>query len=635
MEQFINTNQEDNNTVTQESLEWRANQIYEYILNNCGDLHLANFHQHLDELSWKIFLSDEEKKAVLPYILNKITQKIITDYSQRSIVLDFWSIADPKQFLMIALNQLFIEMILDQKKWSTFDYLPLNEAAAWWVQVGYISIIKHLLLLGQSNNERTFIKQHDVQSQFFWFALELYPLWSYHRSPGYWIDMFQKLQGNQREFLKSVPFVWWEKDFRSYVQSWINQSHVRINGKQYKINGKAKDRWKKVEKNQKKMEKQGWKRQMIIEDKAITKAITLDTSDKPQWCVYMTMHDEGPSIEYVPTYNNKLFAFEMKFNWWIRSEISLNRTITHKIDEEECDKNMSNIFQDILIPYGQFFDEQIFVTSLDNLREFDIQNSTQKTPTTSVVESVAQDATTLVSTAFVDPKTHHVDVARSLWLDVINHSEDIGTFEAVSHIKYANSHGNSSLHYIPKIAWLIDILEDIIPKNKHGKITAHTLPSSPYIFIYTDKGTIFISDIDNVGTQVFAQKVDPEYINHDFSFPKLGQLFWPYTSIKNNFGEIISDESADIWAKNITDALAKKDWYFLDLMNDKQNHWLANFRKMYESWSITKADFATQRFWNNFSKITIANYSCEVISQHRKNRFSLSRTHVEVYHPLK
>ena len=92
----------------------------------------------------------------------------------------------------------------------------------------------------------------------------------------------------------------------------------------------------------------------------------------------------------------------------------MNRTITHKIDEEECDKNMSNIFQDILIPYGQFFDEQIFVTSLDNLREFDIQNSAQKTPTTSVVESVAQDATTLVSTAFVDPKTHHVDVARSL-----------------------------------------------------------------------------------------------------------------------------------------------------------------------------------------------------------------------------
>ena len=89
---------------------------------------------------------------------------------------------------------------------------------------------------------------------------------------------------------------------------------MRINGKQYKINGKAKDRWKKVEKNQKKMEKQGWKRQMIIEDRAITKAIALDTSDKPQWCVYMTMHDEGPSIEYVPTYNNKLFAFEMKFN---------------------------------------------------------------------------------------------------------------------------------------------------------------------------------------------------------------------------------------------------------------------------------------------------------------------------------
>jgi hypothetical protein len=68
---------------------------------------------------------------------------------------------------------------------------------------------------------------------------------------------------------------------------------------------------------------------------------------------------------------------------------------------------------------------------------------------------------------------------------------------------------------------LIDILEDIIPKNEHGKITAYTLPSSPYIFIYTNTGTIFISDIDNVSTQVFAQKVDAEFINSDFSFPKL------------------------------------------------------------------------------------------------------------------
>lgn len=89
------------------------------------------------------------------------------------------------------------------------------------------------------------------------------------------------------------------------------------------------------------------------------------------------------------------------------------------------------------------------------------------------------------------------------------------------HLRYKSQNGESSLHYLPKIAWLIDLLEDIIPRNEHGKITAYTLPSSPYVFIYTNTGTIFISDVDNIATQVFAQKVDPSFINTDFSFSVL------------------------------------------------------------------------------------------------------------------
>ena len=44
-------------------------------------------------------------------------------------------------------------------------------------------------------------------------------------------------------------------------------------------------------------------------------------------------------------------------------------------------------------------------------------------------------------------------------------------------------------------------------------------------------------------------------------------------------------------------------------MNDEQNHWLANFRKMYESWSITKADFATPTILKQF----LENYNSKLL----------------------
>ena len=228
-----------------------------------------------------------------------------------------------------------------------------------------------------------------------------------------------------------------------------------------------------------------------------------------------------------------------------------------------------------------------------------------------IVENVSQDVATLTHRTFINPRQHHTDVAQSLWLDIIDHSDDIWAAEAVgsNHLRYKNQNGESSLHYLPKIAWLIDILEDIIPKNEHGKITAYTLPSSPYIFIYTNTGTIFISDIDNVSTQVFAQKVDAEFINSDFSFPKLWELFWPLTSIKNNFEEIISDEEAESWAENIVDALNKKDGYFLELISEDKNHWLPNLRAMYVSWEITKKDFATPVWFEQF----LENYNRQLL----------------------
>ena len=112
-----------------------------------------------------------------------------------------------------------------------------------------------------------------------------------------------------------------------------------------------------------------------------------------------------------------------------------------------------------------------------------------------------------------------------------------------------------------------------------------------------------------MSTQVFAQKVDAEFINSDFSFPKLWELFWPLTSIKNNFEEIISDEEAESWAENIVDALNKKDGYFLELISEDKNHWLPNLRAMYVSWEITKKDFATPVWFEQF----LENYNRQLL----------------------
>ncbi|MFO0763663.1 MAG: hypothetical protein U0518_02245 [Candidatus Gracilibacteria bacterium] len=595
-----------------DSLESRANQMYEYILNIYSNLDLTNFYQHIDDLSQRIFLSDEEKKVALPYILNKITQKVITEYSQKNIVLASGNIiAHPKQFLIIALSQMLIEAIFDQES-ATFDLLALDKASLSGVQLSYLSIVKHLALLsGNNSSEELFINQTEVGSEFFGLTLELYPLGSPQRSPGYWIDMFQKLQGNRREFLKSVPFIWGEKEFRSCVQRGFNQSHVRINGKQYKVNEKAKSVWEKSLKQQKKIENQGWERRVVINDNTLT----IQADNNPQWCIYMTMDDEGPSIEYIPTSDhNKFLAFSYKHKseGLVSSEISLNRTITQKLDKEELDKNIKTIFLHTFISYDRFFDEQIFATSLDNLRKFDMGESTQTRLANSVVESASHNATTLINKVFIDPKQHHTDIAHSLGLDIVDHGNDIGMAEgviAMPHLRYKSQNGESSLHYLPKIAWLIDLLKDIIPRNEHGKITAYTLPSSPYVFIYTNTGTIFISDVDNIATQVFAQKVDPSFINTDFSFSALGGLFGPLTSIKNNFEEVISDEKAESWAKNIVDALAKKDGYFPDLMSDGQPRWGINLRALYHSGEMTKKNFATpialKQFLENYNRIIL------------------------------
>ena len=264
---------------------------------------------------------------------------------------------------------------------------------------------------------------------------------------------------------------------------------------------------------------------------------------------------------------------------------------------------MSLIFPNLNHLRKPSFDEQLFAVAIKKLREYDAQKSLSD-KAQPIVENVSQDVTTLTHRTFINPKQHHTDVAQSLWLDIVDHSDDIGAAEAIgsNYLRYKNQNGESSLHYLPKIAWLIDILEDIIPKNEHGKITTYTLPSSPYIFVYTNTGTIFISDIDNVSTQVFAQKVDPSFVNSDFSFPKLWELFWPLTSIKNNFEEVISDESAESWAQHILSALNKKDGYFLDLIDDEHHDWWVNLHTLYQSGEITKKDFATPMDLEQFLK---------------------------------
>ena len=60
------------------------------------------------------------------------------------------------------------------------------------------------------------------------------------------------------------------------------------------------------------------------------------------------------------------------------------------------------------------FDKQKIEDILEEPKSFDTQNSTQKTPITSVVESVSHNTTTLTSKAFIDPKKHHTDIGRSL-----------------------------------------------------------------------------------------------------------------------------------------------------------------------------------------------------------------------------
>ncbi len=589
MNQSTDILQEENDLVPPESLEWRANQIVQAL-----DIKNDVFNEDLLVFRNRFPLNDDEIRAALPFVINKILE---WESKEVDAIGDFFAFSWKIYFLTEVYDT---PVLMNPSIYALDD--ETKKIVLWGVVCFYLLEcgLKNENLEYNENLERTINKLRD------WLDFDknllgqslMIILWeSYWHTklagPSYWIDQITQLEdGYKKDILLSTPFLWVEKEFLKYTQPAQIKNHVRIGDRQYKVDNKFR---KYMEKSPKYSQ----------------------TPEFNNWCIHLARNQHG-KVEFhlVPSMESRegqplgiagAFYANQDSNFSATSKVSLWNWNDLMINK---DREIRSFFSKLTLLPNPIIDNKVIAKTLEDMRLFDTQKSLSD-KAQPIVENVSQDVATLTHRTFINPRQHHTDVAQSLWLDIIDHSDDIWAAEAVgsNHLRYKNQNGESSLHYLPKIAWLIDILEDIIPKNEHGKITAYTLPSSPYIFIYTNTGTIFISDIDNVSTQVFAQKVDAEFINSDFSFPKLWELFWPLTSIKNNFEEIISDEEAESWAENIVDALNKKDGYFLELISEDKNHWLPNLRAMYVSWEITKKDFATPVWFEQF----LENYNRQLL----------------------
>lgn len=603
MNQPTDIHKENNDIVAPESLEWRMDALVQELLMS-NNIALESLVSDAYKIAQSFPMNHFEVEVALPYVANKIIKWFLEKLNEGDRNMPY--ISYPRAFLSLSFY-IAILTVAYQEHWSheilqDYDVYNLDPKST-DVLISAVQAV-FLQLLYQGNTDeiqqridhlKLHLDEKDIYTdslldgsdalteEFFGLSLELYPVWSQYRSVQHWVNCISKAEGHEKERLLNVPLIWSEAEFKKQSRLSALKNHITVWNKSYKFDDLH--------------------RKMYLKGVSISP----NAMGKPTFYIQILLDEHGKIVfqHIFSSVEDRLGVFVFDSSKVAKTKAGhLDHAVQHIGDVQNMGKDLFSHIQKIKSPV---FDEQKTVEILEDVKWFDAQESPIN-HIQSVVENVSHNTTTLTSKTFIDPRKHHTDIGRSLWLEILDHGEDIWVSEGIitSHLRYKNGQWDSNLHYIPKIAWLIDMLEDIIPKNEHGKIAAYTLPSSPYIFIYTDTGTIFISDIDNVGTQVFAQKVDPKFINSDFSFAELWWLFWPLTSVKNNFEEIISEESADTWTWYILDALNKKDGYFLDLRSDEQHHWWINLRTLYESWKMTKNDFATppdlKRFLEDYNK---------------------------------
>lgn len=473
---------------------------------------------------------------------------------------------------MVRIRLVFEARILAYKfQWITGDTL--------WEQWEKILARIETVLNWLSTKEEAFFGE--VLAHFM-LRLEQYDV----NTPLFIMKLLNQSHWKVKDFLKRVPFLWRKDFFHTKSTAGLLANHRRLNGVSLLINLKSI-----TLRNRTRQQFKALRAEPVFKDFQRTAGIEFPLKYDGRFLdsnriFYLLQHDPRMHIVAISCWDND-------------SYLHLINIPTDKLKSIIALTNPSQLWNYALFP-------QLTALQEINWDEEKLSKMRQWISQTGVgprVDSTALDVTILVNPTFVSPVDHHRNILLELWCSVVDSGFEIGESDWNSRPRYQDHHEWREIQYSQKLRTLVQKLRSKLVKDDSGKVKVHLFASSPYMLLdVVGGGSIIVSDIEGIGTQVFARTIDHEFLTADFSLRDLGDTFWPWTTVRSILSDrdSQSDESTmNAWIARIEEALYKSTGYYHELQWGATTDVDTTLKSAYASWEIRDIDLVNPK---NFKK---------------------------------
>ncbi len=386
-----------------------------------------------------------------------------------------------------------------------------------------------------------------------------YEIWRSYPSiitPELWLRILKRAPTPEiaNILMKKIPVVWSEEIIQQNTKPSSIKNHRKING----YNIQVIDGVRKLEDTENRLRMGEWENKMYI-----TRYYRMkfhDQSGKPYLYATMSHNSEcymdeiyeiAPTSEELTASQKKAFLPNLAF------------------------PNIYEIYQ-LDKQYWSDWVEWWRSDHVDKYFTYDLSRQLTTKTVLSTMEDTANIVTAVTDASFVSPIDHNKEVVKKLDCVIKEDNLELWTnpseFSWMEH--YTSSHKSRNRIYINKFALLIENFKNRFEHTDDWKVVVSLFRDSSYVAVNLadNKWSIFISDVENCGTQVFAQTVDPAFLknmndsDNNISMNDLGELFGPWTTVPSNSMNPNDPASVHQWISNISKALEKSsNDYFLDL----------------------------------------------------------------------
>lgn len=438
------------------------------------------------------------------------------------------------------------------------------------------------------------------------------------------LEILNKANGRTRAFLQKVPFLWRKEFFEKMAKPGITVKHRKIGNRSIHINTNSVD---KMARNMKAIGGK-WVATSVAATMLRGKFPWVDSVLKRSammdqvWTFYYLLRQENEKA-WIVVIQDMLWNTDPKHLVYVGTDIG---KVTQWIQKFQADMLSAKSSHDVALDMkaGQIFPQIFAIKSL----EFDqvalwklkqqVEGNTSVVQSPERIQDTSHDVVALVDGKFESPMEHHRSLAIELWCRIIGEELEIGEAEWTSLPRYQDHHRGIEIQYSPKLRFLIQYLSHKLEKDEAEKVLVYLFKSGPYILVHGAwGGTIIVSDIDGVGTQVFAQKIDHEFLTKDFSFQDLGDTFWPWTTIRHTALDVdmsgYDNFEAKAWVARVDEALWKSSGYYAELQWSQTKNVAWVLRDLFDAWTLWLSDLTSPRslesWLDDYNEKLVANTS--------------------------